>query len=240
VKRSVQPRNAVQLSEPLNRHLTQYAIAAGAAGVGLLALAQPADAKIIYTPAHAKIKIGSIVPIDLSHDGLPDFWMGIGTMLLSHSFVWAELEQSRLHLSRTQQNVFLGDGTGWATDLRAGFLVDSREWQTMYVGADLGVFIHSKSNNQSTFLGPWANGGKPLKNRYLGLKFYLGGKVHLGWARLSVWPKSVAATLTGYAYETIPNKPIITGKTKGPDVITLEAGSLGALAARASSLHSVE
>jgi hypothetical protein len=23
--------------------------------------------------------------------------------------------------------------------------------------------------------------------------------------------------LTGYAYETIPNRPIITGKTKGPD-----------------------
>jgi hypothetical protein len=33
------------------------------------------------------------------------------------------------------------------------------------------------------------------------------------------------------ADETIPNKPIITGKTKGPDLITVEAGSLGALAA---------
>ena len=27
----------------------------------------------------------------------------------------------------------------------------------------------------------------------------------------------IQATLTGYAYETIPNRPIITGKTKGPD-----------------------
>jgi hypothetical protein len=44
----------------------------------------------------------------------------------------------------------------------------------------------------------------------------------------------ITATLTGYAYETVPNKPIIAGKTKGPDVITVQPdtapGSLGRLA----------
>jgi hypothetical protein len=30
-----------------------------------------------------------------------------------------------------------------------------------------------------------------------------------------VYPKAIRATLTGCAYETIPNKPIIAGKTKG-------------------------
>jgi hypothetical protein len=39
------------------------------------------------------------------------------------------------------------------------------------------------------------------------------------------------ARIEGYAYETIPNKPIIAGKTKGPDVIMVRPGSLGALAA---------
>jgi hypothetical protein len=53
---------------------------------------------------------------------------------------------------------------------------------------------------------------------YLGLKFYIHGKAHYGWARLTVnYPQD--AMLTGYAYETIPNKPIIAGKTKGPDEI---------------------
>jgi hypothetical protein len=42
--------------------------------------------------------------------------------------------------------------------------------------------------------------------------------------------KGIVARLTGYAYETVPNKPIIAGKTKGPDVITMPAGSLGELA----------
>jgi len=65
---------------------------------------------------------------------------------------------------------------------------------------------------------------------YLGLKFDdLKGKTHYGWARVEV-PISGGYWLTGYAYETVPNKPIITGKTKGPDVITVEPATLGRLA----------
>ena len=62
--------------------------------------------------------------------------------------------------------------------------------------------------------GLWKN----VTNRYLGFKFKIHGKAHYGWARLTVtvkWP--ISATLTGYAYETVPNKAIVTGKTKGPD-----------------------
>jgi hypothetical protein len=33
---------------------------------------------------------------------------------------------------------------------------------------------------------------------------------------------AITAVLTDYAYETIPNKPIITGKTKGPDDDSVE------------------
>jgi hypothetical protein len=40
----------------------------------------------------------------------------------------------------------------------------------------------------------------------------------------------VSGTLTGYAYETIPNKPIIAGKMKGEDVITFQPDTLGDLA----------
>jgi hypothetical protein len=40
--------------------------------------------------------------------------------------------------------------------------------------------------------------------------------------------------MTGYAYETIPKRPIIAGKTKGQDVMTLPIdtypGTLGQLA----------
>jgi hypothetical protein len=32
----------------------------------------------------------------------------------------------------------------------------------------------------------------------------------------------IKATLTGYAYETVPNKPITAGKTKGLDEASIE------------------
>ena len=77
-------------------------------------------------------------------------------------------------------------------------------------------------------VGPWLH----VKQAYLGLKFVIKGKKHFGWARvkLSISGQSITAILTGYAYETIPGKPIITGATKGTEE---QAGSLGALAAGA-------
>jgi len=66
--------------------------------------------------------------------------------------------------------------------------------------------------------GNWVD----VKDRYLALKFQIRGKTHYGWARLSVnvtkFPENrIKAILTGYAYETIPDKAIVAGQTKGPD-----------------------
>jgi len=63
--------------------------------------------------------------------------------------------------------------------------------------------------------GPWAK----QTIGYLGLKFYIGGKVHFGWARLRNLNR-VGWVLTGYAYETIAGKPIVTGEEKGQDEIS--------------------
>ena len=74
----VSARTPRQLFESLLHQLNQYALTATAAGVASLALAQPADAKIVYTPAHIKIPrpprfIGVSVPLDINHDGIDDF-----------------------------------------------------------------------------------------------------------------------------------------------------------------------
>jgi len=100
---------------------------------------------------------------------------------------------------------------------------------------------------------PWVNGGKGVKNRYLGLKFKIKGKFHFGWARLTVTTEKngFTAALTGYAYETIPGKAIVAGATQGADdtdknieqsnpaaltVPTPEPAVLGALAMGAPGL----
>ena len=91
--------------------------------------------------------------------------------------------------------------------------------------------------------GAWGN--LPLiPYRYLGVKFEIDGKTHYGWARMivKVAGVNITATLTGYAYETIPNKTIIAGKksdseesttlsdTPGTADAILEPASLGQLA----------
>ena len=50
MKRSVQPRGVVTLSDSVQQPLRTYALAAGAVGVGVLGSARPAEAKIVYTP----------------------------------------------------------------------------------------------------------------------------------------------------------------------------------------------
>lgn len=90
--------------------------------------------------------------------------------------------------------------------------------------------------SQDSDLGPWVGKGKGVSDRYLGLKFVVGGEVHYGWARLSVTLghhrqfDDVSGTLTGYAYETAPDKPITAGQITGPDVITVQPETLGGLA----------
>ena len=79
------------------------------------------------------------------------------------------------------------------------------------------------SGTEYATVGPWLN----VDCRYLGLKFFIKGHVHYGWARFNVTAGDgkITATLTGYAYETIPNKPIIAGKTKGPGDASVEESS---------------
>jgi len=101
----------------------------------------------------------------------------------------------------------------------------------------------NKTHSSTTTKGPWQN----VSNRYLGLKFYIHGQAHYGWARLNVTVTNygIYALLTGYAYETIANKAIVTGKTKGGQTVSRPAGlsqhesstaTLGVLAQGASNL----
>ena len=74
MKRSASLSQSAELSEFLRLRLNAYALAASAAGVGMLALAQPAEAKIVYTPTNVTI-VGpnGSYNLDLNNDGQIDF-----------------------------------------------------------------------------------------------------------------------------------------------------------------------
>jgi hypothetical protein len=211
-------RKAVSLSSSLERGLNMYALSACAAGVGMLALAQPADAKIIYTPAHVVIGKFQSLKLDLNHDGITDFALSNGSCgrfctVYFNGFFIGGGSQNQIGITGNGQ-----DGTGIAAALKKGAKIPGNR-SYFQDGA-----LASKSSHGYT--GNWFN----VRDRYLGLSFFVGGKKHYGWARLNVrttkHPFTVTGTLTGYAYETTPNKPIIAGKTKGSE----ETGTLGALA----------
>jgi hypothetical protein len=74
MNRSSKPsRTSSILSDSVLEHLNRYAVAATAAGVGVLAATPPAEAKIVYTPAHIRISPHHMVSLDLNHDGKTDF-----------------------------------------------------------------------------------------------------------------------------------------------------------------------
>jgi hypothetical protein len=89
LKRSSGPRKTANLSESIHRQLSMYAFAASAAGVRILATAQQAEAKIVYTPANIKIvQNGGLITFDLNHDGIPDFGLSNKFTSFSSNELW--------------------------------------------------------------------------------------------------------------------------------------------------------
>lgn len=268
MKRSSGPRKTAKLSESVHQQLNMYALAASAAGVSLLALAQPADGKIVYTHADVILENPASFALDLNHDGIVDFYLDLhravrgrghsaSFLSICHRLSFSNCESFNSSTAPNALNAIEIVANKYyrfkAAALRAGAEIQSkvrfRNKKAILMGA--GEFYDTSSGKSSTqWIAPWVKGGKGVKNRYLGLKFVIKGKFHFGWARLTVTTEknSFKATLTGYAYETIPGKSIIAGQTNGandsnveqPDATltapTPEPAMLGALAIGAPGL----
>ena len=66
MNRSVRaPATPFRFSPALQRQLNHYALAASAAGVSVLALVYPADAKVVFTPVHQVIGHNGVYNLDL-------------------------------------------------------------------------------------------------------------------------------------------------------------------------------
>jgi hypothetical protein len=232
-------RKRSRISDPLNRQLSTYAQVASAAGVSLLALAAPSEAKVVYTQTDQVTQTGFPLYIDLNHDGIRDFLLrtifyrgtsGLEVGLAASGYRNIGNVVAGRRFSRS------GYFSSAASALRAGAQVGPKGNFSLRFPFMAVELFEKDDGSQYSYLGPWAGKGEGVKDRYLGLKFVVDGEVHYGWARLSVtlghrrqWG-DVSGTLTGYAYETVPDKPIVAGQITGPDVITVQPETLGGLA----------
>jgi hypothetical protein len=215
------PLAPTDFPESIHRQLNMYALAATAAGVGLLAVASPAEAKIIYTATHRVIAPNHSYNVDLNHDKITDFTI-VNHVSACTDFCFFELRQYPAD-GNSAVGYAVGSGQFIGLALKPGARIGPRSTFKKGTAALAVARSNVYTSNKTVVYGPWVN----VKDRYLGLKFQIEGKTHYGWARLNVKLRKtkITATLTGYAYETIPNKAIIAGKTKGPDGVGFEGSS---------------
>lgn len=203
----METRATTKLKATLERNLAAYAAAAGAASVGMAAMAQPAQARVVYTPVHKVISPNSILPLDLNNDGIGDF----NFAQTFYSTVVSHYRHSALSIQPARlKNRIIGAGP-YAAALRAGASIGSAG---PFPKHDNSMAKLNNPDSSYEWYGRWANHGKGVKNRYLGLKFTTNGKTRFGWARLTVDTNGgtrMRAVLTGYALETKVNKPIVAG-----------------------------
>jgi hypothetical protein len=188
-------------------------------------LAQPADAKIVYTPAHRNI--GAKTFIDLNHDGINDFKLtlirtsrcegGCTTTAIRHGTAFQVTYARMSAFGVAKANQIYGQGK-LASALPAGVRVGPK---SKFPGGNVMATVNAISGNTEGHSGAWAGTGVGVQHRFLGLEFKIHGKTHFGWARFNVTlsqKATIQATLTGYAYETVADKSIVTGRTQGREV----------------------
>jgi hypothetical protein len=227
-------RVPLKLPESLHKRLSAYALAASAVGVGMLA--QPAEGRVVYTPADVRVggRGFNIYRLDLNHDGATDFVLSSFFAFDAELAVCAPGMGSHPCVSNSKGNRVneiwgyrtAGHSYGWASALRPGARVAAN--RKHFLSRNIVMAIASCAGSGCLpARGPW-NGA--ATNQYLGFKFRIKGKIHYGWARINVVapPPNTQITLTGYAYETIAGKPIIAGKTHGKDEATLGRLAQGA------------
>lgn len=234
-------RKVQNLAASTQRRLTSYALAAAAAGVSVLALTGNSEGEIVYKPTHRVIGNGAHFHLDLTGDGTTDLTIenSYHHRCTSDSFCsttrW--LSAKMADRNKVVHNVY------GVVALKPGVRIGPGN---VWLGGAENMAVIEGGFGTGGIGGSWVN----VNDRYVGVKFTVKGETHYGWARLNVQvslPFNIITTLTGYAYETTPDKAIVAGRTKGPEAEDHESSasprasrqkpaSLGSLALGASGL----
>jgi hypothetical protein len=231
------------LLHEMDRRLRAYALVASAGGVGWLALAQPANAQVVYTPANISISEGDLF-LHLNCGQKVNFRLSDRFEFPSSSS-YGGVRELAINGSANASVLTFKHG---AAALQAGSVIgSSRSFRNVYRGELEMAEVEAIGYSTYAPIGNWAK----TPHGYLGLKFNINGQAHYGWAEMKVaaWVDQhngfhIVANLIGYAYESTPNKSIQAGQKKEtdegatlPEGFRPRAGTLGALAQGAANGH---
>ena len=218
-------RDASLLPAKLDKNLFAYATAAGAAGVAMLACTSPAHAEVVATKVHVRLPIAQgLVQFDINGDGQPD----VGLSAFGETQTCTTYANRRTNVrpplgcpfhdgvaivpTQPGDEVWsvTSDNSHCAADVKGGQKIGpGRNFETGK--ALLGVHA---GTSEGTYYCPWAVNPKPTP--FLGVKFTdTSGNTHYGWISINIRGINLAV-VTGFAYETTPDQPILAGQTSGP------------------------
>jgi hypothetical protein len=167
MKRSI--RKTANLSESISHQLNMYALSASAAGVSLLALAQLAEARIVYHPAHHTFRPNSQYP--LVFDGVAAFKIN----LISFTSTIAGAHRKELQIQGKE------GGNVDATSLRGSYFVVGLNKGEMIPNSKIFLSqgsmgqVDSYNGHRTCYQPFWEN----AENLYVGLEFPIKGRIHL-------------------------------------------------------------
>lgn len=206
-------RSKKSLSQRLDTRLFAYSTVAAAAGVGLLAMTQSAEAKIVYTAANVTIPVnGGLIPLDLNNDGVADFGFYNGNYSGARRFPLGFFAAQLIAYPANALNEVWqieSKGGECAAALPAGVPVGPRA--PFAPNSAAMWWVRGDYTSPGSVHCPWQD---KHRGAFLGLKFVVKGQTHFGWAHVTMGANGTV--LNGYAYETVPNQPIHTGQTNGP------------------------
>jgi hypothetical protein len=206
-------RFPTRLAPRLDKQLLAYT-AASAAGVSLFV--QSAQAKVVYTAANTTITYNQSANLDLTNDGTADFVLSL-SFGFAHRYPEGSFDSALMIYPGQAGNEVWGvqSAKGWecAAALPAGVKVGAGgAFQQQYLQLFNVAGSYTRGDSDHC---PWDG---LRRGAFLGLKFVVNGLTHYGWAHVTVI-NVTTTVLNGYAYETVPNQAIATGKTSGPGSI---------------------
>jgi Secretion system C-terminal sorting domain len=194
-----------------------------AIGIGIMFSAS-ANAQIVYTdviPDSIKTctpspgsSCSSTYQLDLNNDGISDFQL--------YQFHWIDLcpvprHSSYVSVSPLGSNKVACESTSIGIcplALANGVVIQNNNWYSTS-GLKLEEHLTGCSGTLQYTCSNWYL----ATDKYLGLKLIVGSNTYYGWVRLDVAQFGTSFTIKDYAYNSIPNQPILAGQTIATGII---------------------
>ncbi|HXC43906.1 MAG TPA: hypothetical protein VNY51_10350 [Candidatus Dormibacteraeota bacterium] len=223
---SNRPRRPANLAGALSHRLDAYALAAAAAGVGVLACSLPSEATIICKDASVTLSGTQTFPLNPANQQIAPFNI-VQTTQYFYNFSSSLGFWNRGFFLPNPQGVMLSVANDLPAALSAGALIGPSA--NFAQGNSYGLlFTYGPGSLYSS-----KGGGTVKKHRgnfrfgetnYVGFRFLVSGQYSYGWARIDVTfqnsqtsPKVVETRMKipVYGYESTPNTAIVAGSCSG-------------------------